>query len=136
MRTEGWLGKTVDENDMKRKVAYISRNHKETACRSQERSTIGGDIPIDLPWELPCATSWRSYARATSRFFFQDSNASRRHLTVFPSLFSVSHHQLTLRRFRLSLHLPGSSPIRFVTSDTSSRFIPFPEPPFSAAGII
>lgn len=54
----------------------ISRGHRETVCRSEERNTIGGDI--DLPWELPCATSWRSYARATSRFFFRDSNASRR----------------------------------------------------------
>jgi len=54
----------------------ISRGHRETVCRSQERNTIGGDI--DLSWELPCATSWRSYARATSRFFFRDSNASRR----------------------------------------------------------
>lgn len=71
----------------------ISCGHRETVCRSQERNTIGGDI--DLPWELPCATSWRSYARATSRFFFRDSNASRRRRRRHRRLFSP----FILRRF-------------------------------------
>lgn len=119
----------------------ISCGHRETVCRSQERNTIGGDI--DLPWELPCATSWRSYARATSRFFFRDSNASRRRrrhrrLAVFPPLFSVVSHHQTSRGFRLSLHLSESSPTRSVTSDTCHcfRFIPFPDPPSGTAGVI
>lgn len=55
-------------------------------CRSQERNTIGKNI--DLSWELPCATSWRFFAQATSQFFFQDNTMSRRDAaTTIASLF-------------------------------------------------
>lgn len=106
MRAKEWFKEK--RRALERKA--IARGHRETVCRSQERNTIGGDI--DLPWELPCATSWRSFARATLRFFFRDSNASRRRrrLSLFPlpclayPLFSVVFHRQSELRFRLSLH--------------------------------
>lgn len=108
MRAKEWFKEK--RGALERKVGYITRPQRDSVCRSQERNTIGGDI--DLPWELPCATSWRSFARATSRFFFRDSNATRRRrrLSLFPipclayPLFSVIFHRQSELRFRLSLH--------------------------------
>jgi len=67
------LGKTVDENGMERKVAYIVRSQRDSTVVKREIRLAG--ILIFLgSCHVQCR--WRSYARATSRFFFQDSNAS------------------------------------------------------------
>lgn len=123
MRAEEWFKEK--RCALERKVSYITRPQRDSVCRSQERNTIGGDI--DLPWELPCATSWRSFARATLRFFFRDSNASRRRrrLSLFPlpcpayPLFSVIFHRQPELRFRLSLHAPDT--------ELFCHFTPFPK---------
>lgn len=91
-------GKNAREE--KSAISHSTATERQYAVGKDEGNTIGGDI--DLPWELPCATSWWSSVRATSRFFFGDSTASRRRrLAIFPPSFLYCSSSLnSLRTFR------------------------------------
>lgn len=130
---DGYENEVEGKREVEReKGKVISRSHRETMCRSQERNTIGGNI--DLPWELPCATSWQFFAQATSRFFFQDNTMSRAtpllpRLAVFPPLLTMIYHIADrLWKFHLSFYALRKSLNAFGYSwyEPSCHFILFP----------